>query len=51
MADDPKTEDPEIPADPEHAADTDPRAETRNQSTEEAAPDAIDDDRFQATDN
>jgi hypothetical protein len=51
MADEPKTEDPEIPAEPEHAADTDPRADARNESTDEVSPDVIDDDRFQATDN
>ena len=52
MADEPKTEDPEIPAEPEHAVDTDPRADTRNQSTEDAPSEVIDDDdRFQATDN
>ena len=50
MADEPKTEDPEIPAGPEHA-DTDPRVDERDQSTEDGAPEVIDDDRFQATDN
>ena len=51
MADEPKTEDPEIPADRERAADTDPRAGERDQSTEGAGPEEVDDDRFQATDN
>jgi hypothetical protein len=51
MSDDPKTEDPEIPADPEQAADSDPRVDARNQSTEDASAEVIDDDRFQATDN
>ena len=50
MADDPKTEDPEIPAGAEHA-DIDPRIDERDQSAEEVAPEVIDDDRFQATDN
>jgi hypothetical protein len=50
MADDPKTEDPEIPAEPERAADTDPRVDERDQSTEDS-PEVVDDDRFQATDN
>jgi hypothetical protein len=51
MADEPKTEDPEIPAEPEHAADTDPRIDERDQSTEDDSTEVIDDDRFQATDN
>jgi hypothetical protein len=50
MADEPKTEDPEKPAEPA-AADTDPRVDERDQSTEDASPDVVDDDRFQATDN
>ena len=50
MADEPRTEDPEIPAEPEQAADTDPRVDERDQSNEDSA-EVIDDDRFQATDN
>ena len=50
MADEPKTEDREIPAGPEHGADTDPRVDERDQSAQDA-PEVIDDDRFQATDN
>jgi len=51
MADEPRTEDPEIPAEPEHGADTDPRIDERDQSTEDVSAEVIDDDRFQATDN
>lgn len=51
MADEPRKEDPQIPAEPEHAAGTDPRIDERDQSTDDVSAEEIDDDRFQATDN
>ena len=55
MTDDPRSEDPETPAEPVHddidaRADADPRADARNKPTDDVA-EVIDDDRFQATDN
>jgi hypothetical protein len=51
MADEPRREDPETPAEPAQVDDTDARAKTRNESTEDVEAEVIDDDRFQATDN
>jgi hypothetical protein len=55
MTDDPRSEDPETPAEPVHEdtdsrSDADPRADARNKPTDDVA-EVIDDDRFQATDN
>jgi hypothetical protein len=52
MADEPKTDAPQTPSKPEErTTETDPRADARNESTKDAPPEVIDDDRFQATDN
>ena len=51
MADEPRREDPEMPAEPVEDDDTSQRAEDRSEPTDTVPPDVIDDDRFQATDN
>jgi hypothetical protein len=51
VADEPRREDPETPAEPAQVDDTEARAKAHNESTETVEPEVIDDDRFQATDN
>ena len=51
MADEPRKEDPETPAEPVSDDEANPRVDTRNESTEDVSREVIDDDRFQATDN
>jgi hypothetical protein len=51
MADEPRRETPETPAEPAQAGDIHPRAEADDKPDDEATTEVIDDDRFQATDN
>ena len=51
VPDEPRREDPETPAEPAQVDDTATRAKARDESTEDVEAEAIDDDRFQATDN
>ena len=51
MANEPRRETPETPAEPGQVEDRHPRAEGADTPDEEATTEVIDDDRFQATDN
>jgi hypothetical protein len=51
MADEPRRETPETPAEPGKAEDRPARGEAADKPDEEATTEVVDDDRFQATDN